>query len=222
MFRIKICGVTTVEDALLAAEAGADAVGLNFYAKSPRFVTMHRAEEIVRCLPPTTMPVGVFVETTYTRIKEIAEWTGLRAIQTYDIPFLAEMEVHPFGHLPAFRIRDEPNLRKIEFDLLAAQKRSQLPAAVLIDSYLEGLAGGSGHPAPWHLLAGFQPVIPWILAGGLNPENVGTAIALTHPWGVDVASGVESSPGRKDRNKVVDFVRAVRDAANQLACESIS
>ena len=205
--RIKICGVTLPEEARQAAEAGADAVGINFYPKSPRFVTPTQAAAIVRALPPFTAPVGVFVRMPIRQATAIAFQLGLRAIQTYDDQPPSE-DPFPFAHIPAFRIQDEAGL-----DSIRGYVKRQRPAAVLVDSYVQGQMGGTGHRAPWHLLAGFDPGLPLILAGGLTPENVSEAVATVKPWGIDVASGVESAPGRKDHAKVARFIEAARLAA---------
>lgn len=205
--RIKICGVTTPEDARQAAEAGADAIGLNFFPKSPRFVTPNQAAAIVRALPPFTAPVGVFVQMPIRHATAIAFQLGLRAIQTYDDQPPSE-DPFPFAHIPAFRVKDEAGL-----DSLRRYVAATRPAAVLVDSFVEGKMGGTGHRAPWELLAGFDPGVPLILAGGLTTGNVSEAVATVKPWGVDVASGVEAAPGRKDPDKVARFIEAARLAA---------
>lgn len=207
--RIKICGVTTPEDACHAAHCGADAVGLNFYPKSPRFLDPHRAAAIVRALPAFAAPVGVFVGVPLRQVCAIAFQLGLRGVQTYDEQPPAE-DPFPFAHIPAFRVKDAAGLDHIRRFVEVTRTLGRPPAAVLVDSYVEGQLGGTGHIAPWELLRGFDPGVPLILAGGLTPENVAEAVALVRPWGVDVASGVESSPGRKDPEKVARFVRAAR------------
>jgi phosphoribosylanthranilate isomerase len=214
MVRIKICGVTTPEDARLAADAGADAVGLNFYPKSPRVVTPAQAAALIRALPAFTAPVGVFVGMPLRQVCAIAYQLGLRGVQTYDDQPPAE-DPFPFAHVPAFRVKDVVGLEAVRQFVEAAAGLGRRPAAVLIDSHVEGQMGGTGHTAPWELLAGFDPGVPVILAGGLTPENVAEAIAAVRPWGVDVASGVESAPGRKDPAKVARFVKIVRDASSR-------
>lgn len=213
MTRIKICGVTTPEDARLAADAGVDAVGLNFFPKSPRFVTPARAAALVRALPPFTAPVGVFVGTPMRQACAIAFQLGLRGVQTYPGGTDPEEDAFPFAHVPAFRVKDAAGLDQIRDYVDAAAALGRRPSAVLIDSHVEGQFGGTGRAAPWELLAGFDPGVPIILAGGLTPENVGDAITLVKPWGVDVASGVESAPGRKQPGLVERFVKNARSAA---------
>ena len=211
MVRIKICGVTTPADARFAVEAGADAVGLNFYPKSPRYVTPERAAALVRALPAFTAPVGVFVGMPMRQVCAVAYQLGLRGVQTYDDDPPAE-DTFPFAHVPAFRVKDATGLDYVRRFIEATQTCGRPPAAVLIDSHVEGVMGGSGRCAPWELLRGFDVGVPLILAGGLTPENVAEAITVVRPWGVDVASGVESAPGVKDSEKVVKFVKNARTA----------
>lgn len=207
MTRVKICGVTTPADARMAAEAGADAVGLNFYPQSPRFVNNRLAAEIVKALPPFTAPIGVFVNVPLRQACAVAFQLGLRGIQTVDDRPQSD-DAFPFAHIPVFRVKAKDDLPAIR-EFVANCK----PAAVLIDSHVPGQMGGTGVTAPWHILAGFDPGVPLILAGGLTPDNVAEAIRIVKPWGVDVASGVESSPGVKDAGKVRDFLSAVRSAS---------
>lgn len=207
MVRIKICGVTTPADAVYAAECGADALGLNFYQKSPRFLTDDQAAAIVRELPPFVAPVGLFVGAAGPDVRSAATRFGLRAVQTYPEQVVAS-DFFPIAHVPAFRVRDRASLAAVTEYVLAAK-----PAAVIVDSHVDGFMGGTGRTAPWDLLAGFDPGVPMILAGGLTTDNVADAIRAVRPWGVDVASGVESSPGVKDRGKVLAFVQAVRAAS---------
>lgn len=207
--RVKICGVTTPADAVAAADAGAEAVGLNFYPQSPRHLDPRSAADLIRALPAFTAPVGVFVGTPMRQATAIAFQLGLRGIQTYtdapqpDDPF-------PFAFLPAFRVKDRDSLDAIRRFVDAMKVIDRPPAAVLVDSFVAGQMGGTGHVAPWELLAGFDPGVPLVLAGGLTPDNVAEAVRTVRPWGVDVASGVESAPGRKDAGKVRAFVAAVK------------
>jgi phosphoribosylanthranilate isomerase len=204
MTRIKICGITTPADAELLAELGVEAVGLNFYPKSPRCVTPEQARDLVRHFGPFLAPVGVFVSDDWQQMKAFACIAGLRGLQSYSLQPPAR-PLGPFAHIPAFRVKDAADLDHIRQFVAACQ-----PSAVLVDSFVQGEMGGTGHKAPWHLLVGFDPGVPLILAGGLTPDNVAEAIRTVKPWGVDVASGVESSPGHKDPAKVRAFVQAVR------------
>jgi phosphoribosylanthranilate isomerase len=206
MVRIKICGVTTVADAHALSDMDIQAVGLNFYPKSPRYVTRDHAKVLCEALGPFLPAIGVFVSGDIpTEFCDIGT-LNLQAWQTYsDGP--ANLGTHPPHHIPAYRIRDAADLDRVQREL-----EQRKPAAVLLDSFVVGEMGGTGHRAPWHLLAGFNPGVPVILAGGLTPENVVEAIRVVRPWGVDVASGVEQSPGVKDLAKVQAFIDAVRGA----------
>ncbi len=208
--RVKICGVMTPADAVFAADCGADALGLNFYPKSPRFLTDAAARAILRELTPFVAPVGVFVSTPVGDVSAATARLGLRAVQTYtDAPvrFAAD---EPASYLPAFRVKNVGDL-----DAIRAFVKSCHCAAVLIDSFVAGEMGGTGHRAPWDVLAGFDPGVPVILAGGLTPDNVAEAIRVVRPWGVDVASGVESSPGVKDAGRVRAFLQNAQAAGRE-------
>ena len=206
--RIKFCGITRPADAELCAELGIDAVGLNFYPKSPRCVSVPLAAELVRAMGPFVCPVGVFVEALPFHMQSVAEYAGLRALQTYsEKP--PECDFGQLSWVPAFRVQDEDGLGDVRQYIASAT----VPAvAVVIDSFVAGEMGGTGHVAPWHLLASLDLGVPLILAGGLTPDNVTEAIRQVRPWGVDVASGIESAPGVKDAGKMRAFVRAVREA----------
>jgi phosphoribosylanthranilate isomerase len=211
--RIKICGVTDPQEAVQIAELGADAIGLNFYPSSPRYVTPPQAAAIVRALPPFTAPVGIFVGLPMRQVCAVAYQLGLRAVQTYADPPLRE-DAFPFAHIPALRIREAADLEAALEYLRALQAAGRPPAAVLLDAFVPGQWGGTGQTAPWELLENFAPPVPWILAGGLTPENVAEAVRRLRPWGVDVAGGVEAAPGRKDLEKVRQFILQARTAAS--------
>ena len=209
--RIKICGVTTPADARLAAEAGADAVGLNFYPRSPRYVDPRRAPELLRVLPPLVQPVGVFVGQPLRQVCAVAYQLGLRAVQWVgDRTEVADPA--PFALIPAFRVGGPDDLTAITAYLEACRQGGFPVGAVLVDARVEGQYGGTGRVAPWELLAEFRPGVPLILAGGLTPENVAEAVRAVRPAAVDVASGVESAPGVKDPDKVRRFIEAARAA----------
>jgi phosphoribosylanthranilate isomerase len=208
--RVKICGVTGEADALLAAELGADAVGLNFYPRSPRLVPAAVAARIVRALPPFVEPVALFVNEPLEAAFAAARALGaLRTVQWHG----ERPEACPdpsWRFIPAFQVRDADDLERVRRYLDDCRERDRLPAAVLIDGHVPGQYGGTGAAAPWRLLAEFRPDVPLILAGGLTPENVAEAVRLVRPYAVDVASGVEQSPGKKDPEKIRRFVDAVR------------
>jgi phosphoribosylanthranilate isomerase len=214
MFRIKICGVTNRDDALAAAEAGADAIGLNFYARSPRHVAEATALELAQAIPPHVAKVGVFVNETVDRTVQIANRLGLDFIQLHgDEPPRRIAELAPHRVIRAFRPRGgfEPLLAYVS----ACVHLGCPPAAVLVDAYDLGSYGGTGKLANWDMVREIQLSLgttPVILAGGLSRENVAEAIERAHPAAVDVASGVEQVPGRKDAEQMRQFVRAARNA----------
>ena len=210
--RVKICGVTTPADAVFAADCGADALGLNFYLKSPRFLTHDATVAILDELTPFVAAVGVYVGKSVLEAMDAAYAFGLRAAQVYS-EFAEDVPGGGMpGYIPAFRVKDASDLDAIRAFVNVKSCRC---AAVLIDSFVAGEMGGTGHRAPWELLAGFDPGVPVILAGGLTPDNVAEAIRLVRPWGVDVASGVESSPGVKDAGKVRAFVQNAQAAGRE-------
>jgi phosphoribosylanthranilate isomerase len=214
--RIKICGVTSPADAREAALLGADAVGLNFYPPSARCIDAATAGAILRELPLFVEPVGLFVNRPMRQVFEQVQALGrVRTIQWHG----QERELgdcFPFHLIAAFPVQDAASLLAITRYLDACRVRGHLPAAVLVDAHVPGQHGGTGRTAPWELLASFEPGVPVILAGGLTPENVAEAVRVVRPYGVDVASGVESSPGRKDPEKVRRFIDRAREAAARL------
>lgn len=210
MVRIKICGITSVVDALEAARLGADAIGLNFYAGSPRFVEEAKAAAIAAALPAFTEPVGLFVNESLEHIKSVMARLGLRTFQWHgDRP---EPCILSLRMIPAFAVRDAASLEQIQRYLDRCRERTSLPAAILVDAHVASLHGGTGQVAPWDLMADFKPEVPLILAGGLTPDNVAEAIRRVRPYGVDVASGVESSPGKKDWDTMRRFIDQARGA----------
>jgi phosphoribosylanthranilate isomerase len=210
--RIKICGITTPEDAQLAAELGADAIGLNFYPRSPRYVSDVAAiNGILIELPPFVEAVGVFVNETWRKATFLAKRYSLRTVQMHGLDHTPGYRF-PMKRIDAFRIQDQESLQEIRRYLDRARELGQMPAAVLVDGYHKGLLGGTGQTAPWDMLADFNPGVPLILAGGLTPENVAQAVRIVRPYAVDVASGVESAPGRKDVEKMKRFIDNARSA----------
>jgi phosphoribosylanthranilate isomerase len=210
--RVKICGVTTPEDARAVSMLGADAVGLNFHPPSPRFITNETARAIIDELRPFVEPVGVFVDRSSTDIAN-----ALRLV-----PHLSSMQLHGEGRdcdaspprrvIAAFAVRGPETLAEIVAYVERCRQRGWQPRAILVDAHAPGQYGGTGQTAPWDLLAGFDPGVPLILAGGLTPDNIAEAIRRVRPYAVDVASGVESSPGRKDLDKVRRFIDNARSA----------
>jgi phosphoribosylanthranilate isomerase len=208
--RVKICGITNVADARAAADAGADAIGLNFYDKSPRFINdLPEIGRILIELPPFVEGVGLFVRETWREAYRKAKGYQLRCIQMHgdqhDPGFISGIK-----RIDAFRVSERNHLVSITDYLALAKEDGMMPHAVLIDAHVPGQFGGTGQRAPWDLLADFKPGIPLILAGGLTPENVAEAVKIVRPYAVDVASGVESSPGKKDVDKIKRFIENAR------------
>jgi phosphoribosylanthranilate isomerase len=213
--RVKICGVTRPADVAACAAAGADAVGINFHPGSARYVDPRSAQPLLRAVPPLLAPVGVFVGLPFRQVAALAYQLGLRGVQWHGEHGEPE-DPFPFSFVPAFRVRDRDSLAEITAYLDRCRALGRLPAAILVDAYVEGQHGGTGQTAPWDVLADFKPGVPLILAGGLTPENVTDAVRTVRPDGVDVASGVESAPGRKDADRVRAFVANARAAAAGL------
>ena len=205
MVRIKICGITRIEDALAAVEAGADALGFMFYEPSKRHVSFAKAAEIIRELPPFVAKVGVFVNPSDSFVSEAIETTGIDTLQFHgDEPpeFCTGFRL-PF--LKAFRVRDRESLKPV----------ADYPScAVLLDSYVAGELGGTGAKFNWDLAAELVSTGRRVaLAGGLNPGNAAGAVRSVRPYALDVSSGVESAPGIKDADKMARFIRAARSVA---------
>ena len=205
--RVKICGITCTEDARVAAAAGADALGFVFVKDSPRFVDPEEARRIIAGLPPFVCPVGVFVDETVDAVGTFCRFCGIQAAQLHgdetpeqclDLQVRMKIPV-----IKAFRLKGQEDLDRM------SRYRVQ---GYLLDTWDPSKRGGTGQPADWGLAAQACASGPILLAGGLNPENVRAACARVRPYGVDVSSGVEIAPGRKDGDRVRAFMRAVRKA----------
>ena len=195
--RVKICGITNSEDAQAAVEYGADALGFVF-AKSPRQITKEQARDIVKYLPPFVSPVGVFVDEKVDKIKEICDFGGIHTVQLHgneQPSYLKELEGYTL--IKAFRVKEEDDLKPLA---------NYRPHAFLLDSYVKGSPGGTGVPFKWEIARQAHKYGAIILSGGLTPENVREAIRVVKPYAVDVSSGVESSPGKKDTLLVKRFI----------------
>lgn len=208
----KICGIRDVETAQAVAAVKADAIGLNFYERSPRVVSVEIAREIVRCLPRHVEPVGLFVNHPLDAVQTISGVCGLRTIQLHgDEPPQTIAALTAFRVIRAFRVGDA-GLSEVTTYLAECLRLNALPWACLVDARVEGSYGGTGQVAPWDVLRreyNFRDWPPLILAGGLRPENVGEAIRTVQPWGVDVAGGVEATVACKDLAMVRKFVEEV-------------
>jgi len=199
--RIKICGVTRAEDALAAVRLGADALGFNFWPGSKRHVPPAVARAIIARLPPFVTPVGVFVNQTEGEMRAIAAESGIRIFQLHgDEPpeLCARLPLPVVKAIPVDQVKTLSRLLSYEV------------SAFLLDTPSRGY-GGSGEPFDWSLAEGVSEVAPIILAGGLTPENVAAAVRAVRPYAVDVASGIESSPGVKDMARMSRFIAAVRE-----------
>ena len=199
---VKVCGITRPEDALAAARAGAHAVGLVFYAPSPRHVTPARAAEIIRVLPPFVTTVGLFVDAGAEEVSStLAEApVGLLQFHGGETPEFCRQFKRPY--VKAVRVKPGVDLLQYARDFYDAK-------ALLLDAYVEGLHGGSGAAFDWSLIPRGLP-LPVILSGGLTPENVMDAVRRVRPSAVDVSSGVESARGIKDAQKIAAFIKGVR------------
>jgi phosphoribosylanthranilate isomerase len=208
MFRVKICGITCVEDALAAAAAGADSIGLNFYCASPRFCPPDEAQAIVEAVGNRVRKVGVFVNAPADEILRAAHTLRLDMVQMHgdETPELLR-EIRPLSVVRAFRLSND--LSSIHDYLRACHALMCVPRMLLIDAARPGQYGGTGATLDWNWI-GKNRVhfggLPLVLAGGLTPENVAQAIEAARPWAVDAASGVESSPGRKSATRMQEFV----------------
>lgn len=203
--RVKICGITRVEDALAAVDAGADAIGLVFYADSPRNVSVAKAAEIAKQIPAFVSVVGLFVNADPAFIEAVLAVVDLDVLQFHgdETPQQCAAFSRPF--IKAIRVKPQTNLLQCAKDYSSAK-------ALLLDAYAEGVAGGTGQAFDWTLVpAGIkeQGLPALILAGGLNADNVGQAITQLRPYAVDVSGGVESSKGIKDAAKITRFMQAV-------------
>lgn len=221
MVRVKICGVTTLDDALVAARAGADMIGLNFYEKSPRSITPENARELadnLRDILGDTCPllIGVFVNADSDRITAIIEQVGLDAAQLSGDESTEALRRLRGIAFKAIRPRDHAEaLDNATTFLRGAADHENLPT-LLLDAYHPNLYGGTGEAASVEVAVAVRELTPRLmLAGGLTPENVAECVLASHPWGVDVASGVEvdGQPGRKDVAKVRAFIGAVRQVS---------
>jgi phosphoribosylanthranilate isomerase len=200
--RIKICGITNLEEALLAADLGADALGFIFYPPSPRSVEPQAAKAIIAQLPPFVTTVGVFVDEDAATVKELAAAAGLDWLQLHGKETPEYCRSLDRRVIKAFRIRDESSLAELT-------SYQDIVQALLLDTYKKGQVGGTGETFNWDLALKAKQSGPIILAGGLTSENVAQAIAVAHPQAVDVASGVEAAPGKKDPEKLKAFFKAV-------------
>ncbi len=204
--RVKICGITRPEDALTAVDAGADAIGLVFYAPSPRAVSLEQAQRIVEALPPFVSTVGLFVDAPVQQVEQTLAAVRLDLLQFHGNEIAAECDYYKKPYLKAIRVKPDTNLLQCCLDFNDAQ-------ALLLDTYSETVMGGTGQTFDWGLIPRNLPK-SIILAGGLNADNVYSAIKEIRPYAVDVSGGVEANKGIKDAAKIAAFMQAVEQARN--------
>ena len=205
--RIKICGITSKEDALAAAQLGADALGFVF-AASPRKVSAERAREIIKALPPFVKTVGVFVDEDPERVSSIAALCGLDILQLHGSESVDYCSSFDRRVIKAVRMQSREELKNLS-------KYVDVVDGLLLDTYVPNKPGGTGITFNWKLAVEATGYGRIILAGGLNPENVAAAIKMVKPYAVDASSGLERSPGVKDHEKVAQFIKAATEAARQ-------
>jgi len=205
MTRIKICGITNLDDGLEAIAAGVDALGFVFVPNTPRYITPSQAKLVIKQLPPFITNVGLFVDSEIDEIEDIVNHCKLDAVQLHgnESPEMCSQISLQTKVIKSFHVKKELQVLRNEIENYRVD-------AYLLDTFIKGKAGGTGQTFDWRIAEGLSQRI--ILAGGLTPDNIGTAIAQLQPYGVDVSSGVEKSPGKKDTNKIYSFVRQVRKA----------
>jgi phosphoribosylanthranilate isomerase len=204
--QVKICGITNLADAQAAVEAGADALGFNFYEKSPRFISLENAAEISKQLPPFVLRVGVFVNPAAELVTRAIGECGLSLLQFHGDETPEFCTQFGLMSMKAFRIRDAESLKEIP---------NYPTDAYLLDAYSPEARGGTGERFNWNLAIEAQKFgKPIFLAGGLTPENVADAVRKVRPFAVDVSSGVESAPGKKNHAKIRAFIAAARSSAD--------
>jgi len=199
--KTKICGITNIDDALLASELGADALGFIFVKTSPRYINPSTAKNIISALPPFVTPVGVVADAMHDEILELIEETGVRCMQFHGNELPEQLTELPVPTYKSFRVNNEFNLQT-----LLRYKVS----AFLLDTYIEGILGGTSKTFDWEIAVKAKTYGRIILAGGLTPENIAEAARKVQPYAVDVNSGVESAPGKKDKNKLGQLFKIIR------------
>lgn len=205
MTQVKICGITNIDDALMAVEAGADALGFGFVPNTPRCVQPQQAAMIIAQLPPFVTTVGLFVDAEPQEMQAIADRCNLDVLQLHGEESPTICQALNRRVIKAFRVKDASTL---------AYLPRYSVSAYLLDTYVQGKMGGTGQAFDWELAVSAKQHGRIILAGGLNPDNVALAVQQVQPYGVDVSSGVEASPGRKDAAKVEAFIHAAKSVGS--------
>ena len=201
--KVKICGITNLKDALLACDAGADAIGFIFYEKSPRYVNPMQVGKIIKELPPLITTVGVFVNQEEEHLRRVGQETGIDIYQLHGDESPEFCRLFGAKVIKAYRIKGK--------ETIAELPKYQV-FAYLLDTYHEGLSGGTGQVFNWEIAVEAKRYGRIVLAGGLTPENVSDAVVKVRPYAVDVSTGVELEPGKKDENKLRKFIQSAKRA----------
>jgi phosphoribosylanthranilate isomerase len=211
--RVKVCGLTSVDQARACAELGADWVGLNFYPPSPRYIEPQCAAEIVAALPGTVSAVGVFADQPAVLVSELAARVGLSIVQLHgEEPPEELLALRHLRVVKAFRLESGSDWARVSGYLVRVHSLGCQVEAVLVDAFVPGLPGGTGRLIADSVFEDVPHLPRLILSGGLTPQNVAGRVARLNPWMVDVAGGVESAPGQKDLSRVAAFIAAARGA----------
>jgi len=205
--KIKICGITNMDDALLASEYGADALGFIFVKKSPRYIDPITAQKIIQELPPFITSVGVVADAAHNEVIELIETTGIRCVQFHGNELPEQLAGFPVPVYKSFRVNKGFNLQTLSHYKVQA---------FLLDTYIEGIPGGTGKTFDWKIAADAKAYGSIILAGGLTPENITDAIKIVQPYAVDINSGIESAPGKKDKDKLDKLFKIMRSLQSAM------
>lgn len=200
--RIKICGINHLDDALKAVECGADAIGIIFVEKSPRYASLTEARVIAESIPPFVTVVGLFMDAPEEKVREALKVVPLNLLQFHGDESAEYCDQFDMPYIKVLRMRENANV-------VAYAQQYPNASGILLDAYHKGMGGGTGHTFDWDLIPEDIP-LPLILAGGLTPDNVAAAVEQVRPYAVDVSSGVESEPSVKDHKKIEQFIKEVQ------------
>jgi len=200
--RIKICGINHLDDALKAVECGADAIGIIFVEKSPRYASLTEARVIAESMPPFVTVVGLFMDAPEEKVREALKVVPLNLLQFHGDESAEYCDQFNMPYIKALRMRENVNV-------VAYAQEYPNASGILLDAYHKGMGGGTGQTFDWNMIPADVP-LPLILAGGLTPDNVAAAVEQVRPYAVDVSSGVESEPSVKDHKKIEQFIKEVQ------------
>jgi phosphoribosylanthranilate isomerase len=210
--KVKICGITRSEDAEVAVQEGATALGFIFVRSSPRYIEPDRAKEIIRILPPFVTPVGVLAEASRPEALVLVAKSGIRCLQLHDSKDIQDFSDFPIPCYRVFRASPEFRLESL---------RGSRAGTFMLDTFVEGALGGTGKTFDWNIAVQAKKYGRVILSGGINPENVGEAVRRVSPYAIDVSSGVERSPGVKDHRKMHLLFEAIAEVGNDRTSKSM-